>query len=514
MCKIPLLILAVKNNDIKSVKNLICNGADVNACYNGETVLYIALRLNYISLVRYLLHKGATWPCGGVPCSKLSTEAYRVLIEFNIDINIDVCHGHSPIYHAIKHGDLRLVRFLVRRGIYIDNKMAENSYILRYLITSKYNFAIIKLLLYKGKLFNILDPSKKAPLQYAIDMKKEELVDFLLKNGARVDIKDEHFATPLCNAIVKNCKGIICKLLEYGAGNYIGIFDTMALSLVISSTNSMLVSTILKYVPIDNLTRDYSTVLLCNAIESKSYKITQIILQLGIDVNVSNDRGYSPLHINVFNYNRKIFDILIEYGANIHARDFEGNTVLHTASSFSRYHIVTRLLDMGADICAVNSLGETPIDKAHGCEKKSCRKTMHVLISHLMLIQRKQQRNDALYIHRNENSLKIIQYYKEELDSLSTIYLAPRYTLYDFMTENDTNVLARFSNNKKILELKKSRYYDRLGAIKIAESKIRHSLLCDAVHYANMYIEKLPDEIWLKIFQLMENIDLVSVIRL
>jgi len=101
--------------------------------------------------------------------------------------------------------------------------------------------------------------------------------------------------------------------------------------------------------------------------EGNVQDVSRYIENEGINVNVKNDNGTTPLHRAVLgNSNIDITKYLIEKGANVNAKDSKGWTPFHYVAikiGFGSGHeMATLLLENGADVYAKNNDGETPLD--------------------------------------------------------------------------------------------------------------------------------------------------------
>ncbi len=85
-----------------------------------------------------------------------------------------------------------------------------------------------------------------------------------------------------------------------------------------------------------------------------------------VDVNVSDPRGWTPLHSAArYNSNTEILALLLDAGATVNAKDRAGDTPLHWAAAENiNAKIITTLLEAGADVNAVDRYGWLPIHTA------------------------------------------------------------------------------------------------------------------------------------------------------
>ena len=74
------------------------------------------------------------------------------------------------------------------------------------------------------------------------------------------------------------------------------------------------------------------------------------LIDRGVDVNVQDEKGYTPLIIACYNNRYDAAALLLRHGADVNTADFGGNTALMGAA-FKGYADIARLLLMhGADL--------------------------------------------------------------------------------------------------------------------------------------------------------------------
>lgn len=59
------------------------------------------------------------------------------------------------------------------------------------------------------------------------------------------------------------------------------------------------------------------------------YKITELLLEHGADINCKNDEGLTPLQLALLNKKFDIFNLLLKKEANIHSDDNAGHSIMH-----------------------------------------------------------------------------------------------------------------------------------------------------------------------------------------
>jgi len=99
-------------------------------------------------------------------------------------------------------------------------------------------------------------------------------------------------------------------------------------------------------------------------------RIIDRLVQSGIDVNVKNDLGVSPIYFAATKNNIEAIDALIKHGADIHFKLESGESPLHFACEYGLASAI-RLIEAGADMEAQNLEGITPFLAA--CQSGSCK---------------------------------------------------------------------------------------------------------------------------------------------
>jgi len=100
------------------------------------------------------------------------------------------------------------------------------------------------------------------------------------------------------------------------------------------------------------------------AIMSDHLQIAKLLIEKGADVNAKNKREKTPLHIAVERSNEKAAVLLIEKGADVNAGDSVKSTSLHVAVDQGSLAIARLLVEKGADVNARNLWGKTPLHYA------------------------------------------------------------------------------------------------------------------------------------------------------
>lgn len=100
------------------------------------------------------------------------------------------------------------------------------------------------------------------------------------------------------------------------------------------------------------------------AIEIENSEAIHVFLSSGIDLEIKDERGWTPLMIAAANGHEKLTQLLIHSGARLTARDVNGFTPLHWAAFKGMSNIVQLLLSKEVDIDSQSKFKWTPLMQA------------------------------------------------------------------------------------------------------------------------------------------------------
>ncbi len=89
--------------------------------------------------------------------------------------------------------------------------------------------------------------------------------------------------------------------------------------------------------------------------------LTELLLDVGVCVDLTDPYGWTPLHWAVFNSHEPVVRLLLETGASVDPADHNGCTPLHTAATHGDAKIAGLLLEKGAQANPTDQLGWTPL---------------------------------------------------------------------------------------------------------------------------------------------------------
>jgi hypothetical protein len=125
-----------------------------------------------------------------------------------------------------------------------------------------------------------------------------------------------------------------------------------------------------------NLGDKYGITPLIFAAGGGNLPIIRLLLKHGADVNQATKQGISPLHRAASEDHEVALVELLRAGANIESKDVAGTTALILASMGGKTNAVRALLAAGADPMAVDSRGRSSLDWARANQREEVVKVL------------------------------------------------------------------------------------------------------------------------------------------
>ncbi len=234
-----------------------------------------------------------------------------------------------------------------------------------------------------GTNLNAADANGSSALNAAAFFDSAEAAEWLLKNGAFVDIRDGNGGTPLITAAFMGNAKTAKVLLKHGADvsatNDIGQSSLQVLGTDWDTTRYIIEDLLQLPASRKKIERGREQVgpLLYGALQeiAKGDVWTAVLigdagamkkhLAAGFDANTSHpELNVAPLILAVIVGSPDAAQVLIDHGAKLDARGDDGSTALHAAALFGRTAAAKVLLDSGASAKIMNFQGVTPLDNA------------------------------------------------------------------------------------------------------------------------------------------------------
>ncbi|MFC1634443.1 ankyrin repeat domain-containing protein [Planctomycetota bacterium] len=252
------------------------------------------------------------------PCLPLFVHPYRYKIQ-GVDRHViyELTESSEPpisLEEAAAIGDVDRIKQLIENGFRVEDFDSLSYMTPLHRAAMVGHKPVVELLLAEGAPINERDTELKTPLYYAISNGHKEIVELLIRKGADFNttcsyVKDTGYA-PLDVALGRGNVEIIKLLQDNGAEE----------------------KTI------------HAAVMLGDQAQVK------VFLGQGININVKDDKGNTPLFYAIRGGHDELAQFLIDQGADINYTDKNGYGLLHYAIWYKRVAMIKVLASRGADV--------------------------------------------------------------------------------------------------------------------------------------------------------------------
>jgi len=216
------------------------------------------------------------------------------------------------IIEAVKKGELGLVKELLEQGEDVNTKTYEDELSLLHLALLNRDEDMARLLIEHGADIEAEDIGGNRPLHLAVALNMPEMVKLLLDLGADINAKARYGRTPIMFSASHKDLRIFEMLVERGANPFDKDYEG---------------STLLHY--------------------AAANRNIPLINRLSLPINITNEKGETPLHFAAWTGDKEVVDLLLEKGAQ-HIPTTQGLYPLDYAHLSEQMDLVKHLLEKGA----------------------------------------------------------------------------------------------------------------------------------------------------------------------
>ncbi|MDX1295365.1 MAG: ankyrin repeat domain-containing protein [Sulfurimonadaceae bacterium] len=338
----PPLIYAILQERSEIIQTLLSNGADVNVHdHKYETPLHTAVKMRQDETLHLLMRYGARTSIenedGDTPLDLAKNIGYKS--GTNILTKTPPMYlEEASLFDAAKRGDLLAIARADRSNDRLFSRDAQDHSLLHLAVKSNH-IKLVAYLLNKGLDIDATDSQGNTPLGIAVYQSGyAEMIRYLIKRHATLEHKNHKHQSPLLIAFMHGHIEYINILLESG----VDIHTTDSLH-----TPLTLCHEALEYSPD----------------QAEAFrKIEAQLLIKGAHVDVPcNELGWTPLFSCVTQSNNErigeVFELLFKLGVNVNHQDQNGRTALMIACSTGRTREMQRLLDNYANADLIDVFG-------------------------------------------------------------------------------------------------------------------------------------------------------------
>uniref|UniRef100_A0A8C5T5B5 Ankyrin repeat domain 27 n=1 Tax=Malurus cyaneus samueli TaxID=2593467 RepID=A0A8C5T5B5_9PASS len=353
----PLHIAAICGQT-SLVDLLVAKGAIVNATdYHGSTPLHLACQKGYQNVTLLLLHYKASTDVqdnnGNTPlhlaCTYGHEDCVKALVYYDVhSCRLDIGNekGDTPLHIAARWGYQGIIEVLLQNGANpeIQNRMKETS--LQCALNSKVFLVLFQSPQHSAETFS-RGSSVSSLSSASTDIRQEEVknsykeVRYLLE-WMEEDLEDEddtattskpEFCHPLCQC--SKC-GPAQKKFSRVSANGLGV----------------------------NVSNQEGFTPLHMAALHGHGELVSLLLRHGASASARNAKLAAPLHLACQKGHLQVVKCLMDYNAKQNKKDIYGNTPLIYACSNGHYETTALLLQHGASVNLANAKGNTALHEA------------------------------------------------------------------------------------------------------------------------------------------------------
>ncbi len=283
------------------------------------------------------------------------------------DINVEASYHCclSPLLVAACAGKSDMVTFLLDKGANPHKKDKRDCSAIWYCVATGQKDNVVRL--HKAGADLNMKHNSSTLLMLAISKDLSDVAGYLLDNNVDVNIRNNVGRTAVSFAVHQGNMNVLRALEKHGADFLIVDENGDSLLNIVSDCSDARIQVemtqflIDKGVEIDMVNNDGKTPL-SKAVENSNEAVVQLLVQNGADINRFNKKGLTPFLIAARAKDTQMMRCLVEAGADVNAYDFDGMTALMRAAERDDIHQLTQLLELGADVYLKNSKEETALD--------------------------------------------------------------------------------------------------------------------------------------------------------
>jgi uncharacterized protein len=222
----PPLYDPIQMEEVAKVRAALQNGSDVNATYNGETLLLRAIRTKNIEIIKLLL------AAPGIDVNKRGTytddmgswtrtplilaahmgqvEIVSQLLKMGAAVNakdstddIPESRGDTALIKAAQRDHTEVIRVFLTEAKGLDiNFRTRHAETALWFVAAAEDLPAVKMLRERGAVANVINSDGQSVLVTTVLHKQHEVLDYLISQGVDINHVDNTGVTPLIQAVM------------------------------------------------------------------------------------------------------------------------------------------------------------------------------------------------------------------------------------------------------------------------------------------------------------------------
>lgn len=312
----PLHLAA--QHDLESVaKLLIRHGANINALNKyGESPLFVSLKNTYFSYkdATYEFKRSKTFEYlvqlkqkFNVKNQKGLTLLHRVCYPDYVEMLMDKGapknepnnEGEPPLFFAVEHCPIETVAVYLKRGFGVNSTGVKGKTLTLAALNNVYfRQEMLSFLVEKGADVTQQDSVGRSAIHQA-GAHSPEIIDIVIRHGGDINARAKTNSTPLHVAASLN----ISKLISYDFQSQRDL-NVLAYDYLLNKPGIQM-----------NVKDVKGCTPLHRAVNSNSLKKIELLLAKGADFNIAENRGHTPMDLAVLSKSQPMIDVFKQYGA-------------------------------------------------------------------------------------------------------------------------------------------------------------------------------------------------------
>lgn len=211
----PAALTALKMRNLPLFRLLVEHGADVNPRDGTKSMLAAAVRMEFTEVIRFLFERGAemTRDSSGQPLLHSAIlannqEIVELLLAHGADSEERDENGETPfLLNAGSHCSEGIAEALLKSGADINERLPDGNGVLHiglYDFDEERDSRWLAFLLDHGADIEMQDDEGVTPFEFALQLEKLPLMDFLLSHGVNPNGPGGDVMPPLMKTVIKN----------------------------------------------------------------------------------------------------------------------------------------------------------------------------------------------------------------------------------------------------------------------------------------------------------------------
>lgn len=342
----------------------------------GQTALHSAAAYGMTSIITFLVEEAGLFvnhidKIGRTPLHIAAlegrAESVRELLRLGADDTIRDIHCGGVLHIAVRNNHIETVKALLEDGnIGIEDYESDTGLNSLHQAAEYGHEELIEYLLDNGADVDAKCYQGEAALHLAVNHRHLKIVKTLINKGANINLRASTTGnTPLNNLVGRaDCLIDIVKvLLENGASvnERDDRWNQTPLHFASINGNREVVELLLEHnAEVNALRNDLMSPLMCAASNGHQY-IVELLLDKGAKTNFVDADNSTVLHHAAISGQNNVIKSLIAKGVQIDCKNKDSHTPLHIAAHYGNLNAVLTLLEVGADVNSATDTGITPL---------------------------------------------------------------------------------------------------------------------------------------------------------